>query len=205
MFTFPLSLFSSGSIVSGLGTLIGGNTALNNPSTIGATLIKGGSSWDDDSVVVPDIGFNFNFYGTNYRTNIYVGSNSYITFGFSSTAYSSLSTTNPGRGILIDAKDNSYQNVYGISKANNYVIRYEGSNSTSGTSGSPSRVWETTLFNDGVIQIVIGSISIGGTSIITKGTGTTGEFINLTITANSSLVAVPSANNYVVYNNSYYA
>lgn len=52
------------------------------------------------------------FDGFLYPNSMYVGSNGYITFGSSSTAYSSLSTTNPAiNKIMIDAADRSYQQV----------------------------------------------------------------------------------------------
>lgn len=46
------------------------------------------------------------------RTNAYVGSNAYITFGSGSTNYSSLSTTNPALDkFMFNAGDRSYQRV----------------------------------------------------------------------------------------------
>lgn len=46
------------------------------------------------------------------RTAIYVGSNAYITFGSGSTAWSSLSTTNPALDkFMFNAADRSYQRV----------------------------------------------------------------------------------------------
>lgn len=199
MFIYPITISNSSgrSVKSGTGALLG---------IVGATTIIGGnSSFDDESTVVPDIGFNFSFYGTAYRSNIYVGSNSYITFGFGSSNYSGLSTTNPGRGILIGAGDRSYQRVYGIPGGDKYTVRFEGANGTSGSAGSPDRLWETTLFSDGVIQIVFGVTGTDGVSCLTKGTGVAGEFVNYTYTANSSVVFVPIANTYTVYNNSYYS
>ncbi len=41
---------------------------------------------DNGSFTLPDIGFNFSFYGTNYRSNIFVNSNGALHFGAANTA-----------------------------------------------------------------------------------------------------------------------
>ena len=55
---------------------------------------------------------NFSVFGFTGTNTCYVGSNSYITWSSGSTAYSSLSATNPALNkIFIDAGDRSYQKV----------------------------------------------------------------------------------------------
>ena len=55
---------------------------------------------------------NFSVFGLTTANTCYVGSNSYITWSSGSSAYSSLSATNPALNkIFIDAGDRSYQKV----------------------------------------------------------------------------------------------
>lgn len=106
------------------------------------------SSVDDSFVTVP-LGFNFYMFGTAYST-VYVGSNTYLTFGSGSSLYSGLSITNPALNKFhLGAADNSYQRVSYYNHPSNFytIIRYEGNGSTSGTVGSPGIVYEATLYN----------------------------------------------------------
>jgi hypothetical protein len=89
--------------------------------------------------------------GTQY-SSVYIGSNSYATFGGGSTQYSGLSASSPSfPKIFVGGADNSYQRLYHIQNTsggqNYYRIRYEGNNSTSGVTGSPGIVWEITFFD----------------------------------------------------------
>jgi hypothetical protein len=64
---------------------------------------------DDSFVTVPIT--STNFFGTS-RTNAYVGSNSYITFGAGATDYSGLSATLPAVDkFMFNSGDRSYQRV----------------------------------------------------------------------------------------------
>jgi M6 family metalloprotease-like protein len=66
----------------------------SNLATTEITSWTSGTS-DDGYFRVPDIGFNFNFFGTTYRTsNVYIGTNGYITFGGGSTAYVNVAIPN---------------------------------------------------------------------------------------------------------------
>lgn len=106
------------------------------------------SSVDDSFVNVP-LGFNFYMFGTAYST-VFVGSNTYLTFGSGSTVYSGLSASNPALvKFHLGAADNSYQRVSYYNHPSNFytIIRYEGNGSTSGTVGSPGIVYEATLYN----------------------------------------------------------
>ena len=84
---------------------------------------------------------------------MYIGSNSYATFGGGSTQYSGLSASSPSFAkIFVGAADNSYQRLYYkqgfVSGSQNYYrIRFEGNSSTSGTVGTPGIVWEMTFFD----------------------------------------------------------
>lgn len=112
------------------------------------------SSYADDAnfqVVLP---FTFLFYGV--AKTVYAGSNSFITFGAGSNVFSSLSCTNPGKALMIQAADNSWNAAYHKDNGNGSMrIRYEGHNASS--SGATNVTWEVTLYNDGKMMLVMGA------------------------------------------------
>jgi hypothetical protein len=66
----------------------------------------------DDGFYTLDLPFTINFLGTNYN-KIYIGTNSYATFGDGSRQYSSLNYATPNfPKILVSARDNSLQRIY---------------------------------------------------------------------------------------------
>jgi hypothetical protein len=136
-------------------SLVTGYEGLINPAEL--TQIVSVSN-DDNYVNIP-FNFGFKWFGTTYQNNIYLGSNSYVTFGFGSTQYSGLSASNPGRALHFGSADNSYQIVYTKQMTrygkNAVVIRYEGTNLTSGTPGSPNILVQLTFFEDQKINLTI--------------------------------------------------
>jgi hypothetical protein len=156
---------------------------------------------DDDYVLLPDIGFDFTFYGVNRRNQVYVGSNSYITFGFGSTYYSNFSSSTPGRGLFVAADDPYQLGLWaGSDGPGRYRIRYVGEN-VRGSDGS-GRVWEVTLFSDGVIQLAMSStLTTVGFSQLTDGTGS--NFTPYTIAPGSSWVFTPVGAGYTAAVGSY--
>ena len=93
-----------------------------------------------------DIPFNVNYISTNYN-KVYIGTNSYLTFGNGSTNSTNISSTNPGfPKIMVGAADRSAQRVwYGATgTVGDRIFRlvYEGSSQTSGTLGSPTVRYE---------------------------------------------------------------
>ena len=154
-----------------------------------ATLISPSSYVDDDYYLVPDIGFNFPFYGTTYRTNIFVGTNSYITFGFSSTAYSGISPEYPGKGIFVIAADNAILGGIFVSSngglGESFTIRFIGTNRNPNDQQNIN--WAVTLYSDGNIKIKTSSIIArpDAVSMITKGDGT--AFTSFTIDSDQEL------------------
>lgn len=141
--------------------VLGNGGAATYPPT-GWTGLQNSSS-DDAAVAVP-IPFTFTFMGTGYTT-AYMGSNTYVTFGGSSTNYSGLSASNPALNKFhLGSSDNSYQRVSYVQNGTSYVrIRYEGNGSTSGTVGSPGITLEITLFNSAnyggaqVCEVLVGN------------------------------------------------
>lgn len=119
------------------------NTTLSNPT--GWTRVINDSE-DDDYVRIP-AGFNLGFNGTNY-TSVYLGSNTYYTFGAGDSEYSGLGADVPPLpGVHVCSSDNSYQRVYyRFDDANTLRVRYEGTDSTSGTIGQPTIVYEAVYY-----------------------------------------------------------
>jgi alpha-tubulin suppressor-like RCC1 family protein len=113
---------------------------------------------NDDGYWPVTLPFSISYNGTSYST-IYVGTNSYVTFGDGSSVYSSLSFSNPLlQKIMISAKDNScqrfcYGSADGTAPNRTYRIRWEGTNATGGTVNFPNIVWEMIFYENTPNQI----------------------------------------------------
>ena len=155
-------------------------------TSAGMTQIVSGYA-DDASQYLPDPGFNFPIYGSTYRSNIAIGSNWYLLFGLTSSAYSGLSRTNPGRGLLFGAADRSWENVYFKAESGFCRIRFEGHVSSSGS--SYTAIFQIKLFADGTIELTIGigafynPLGITPVQSLTKGDGVT--YTDFTVPAGS--------------------
>lgn len=104
----------------------------------------------DDGNVFAAMPFSWKINNTAY-SSVYVGSNSYVTFGGGSNNYSALGPANPALSkIFFGASDNSFQRVSYLSNSNYFKVRYEGNGSTSGTIGAPGIVVEITLVNPAI-------------------------------------------------------
>lgn len=163
-------------------------------------LVPAGTYVDDFNYNLGDIGFDFPFYDTTHRSAIFVGSNSYITFGFGSNNYNSLSASNPGKGILIAAADNGIIGGLYTRKDNpgtSFRIRFEGTNRS--TNYPKNIIWETTLYSNGNIKIITETIEqkAGAVSMITKGDGSSYQ-TSFTIGSNET------RNFYSAYPSNYY-
>lgn len=107
---------------------------------------------DDDAFIEAEIGFPIRFAGIEY-SSLFVGSNSYITFGeggdeYSFGNYEEWADYRPGLFIGVD--DNSYQVVLtnstvGDPGSRTTTIRFQGSRDTSEDSNIPI-VWEVTFY-----------------------------------------------------------
>lgn len=121
----------------------------------------------DDASLSVALPFTWTINNTGY-TSVFVGSNTYITFGNGSSEYSGLSASIPALNkIHLGSADNSYQRVSSFSVNTvfqSYVrIRYEGNGGTTGTVGSPGIVYEATFFNPSffggknVVEVLVGN------------------------------------------------
>ncbi len=119
------------------------NTTLSNPTGWTRAI---NDDMDDDYVRIP-FGFEVNFNGTAY-SDVFIGSNTYFTFGEGDSQYSDLAADVPPLpGVHICSDDNSYQRVYyRFDDANTLRVRYEGTDSTGGTIGEPTIVYEVVYY-----------------------------------------------------------
>lgn len=135
-------------------SLIGAGALAIATPTSGALTFVGGQ--DDGYWTVP-LPFNVTFCGSTYST-VYVGTNTYITFGSGSSNWSQLNGTNPPfPKIMISCADNSCQRIYygaeGTAPNRTFRIRWEGTANTSGTLGSPNMVYETVFYENNTAQV----------------------------------------------------
>ena len=130
---------------------------------------------DNFSQITFPAGFTTTFNLVSY-SSVFIGSNTYITFGNGSSAYASLSASNPPfPGVHMCAKDNSWQlMMWKLENGdNNLRIRYEGNNTTSGTPRSPTIVYEAVFYrNSSFFDLAMGPNSScpNGTVGATNGT-----------------------------------
>lgn len=136
--------------VSSIGLNLQGGTGLTSSTTPT-------QGTNDDGYWTLTLPFSISYLGTSYST-IYIGTNSYITFGAGAQDYQSLSATVPAvNKICLTAADNSVQRIYygfsGSSPNRTYRVRVEGTAGTSGTLGYPSMVYEIIFYEATPAQI----------------------------------------------------
>ena len=108
--------------------------------------------------------FNHNIFGLN-NSNIVVHTNSWISFQpLVNTTQTTFSGTNPSwANIQIGAGEASCQRVFhgsfGTAPNRTYRVKFEGTNATTGTIGSPNMVWEFIVYesNPNIFDIQIGT------------------------------------------------
>lgn len=125
-----------------------------------ASLTLIGSSNDDSTQAIPNIGFDFMYNSTNVRSTIATSGNSFISLGGNTVIY-------------VNQRDASYNNLYGgvENGGKQYRIRWEGQKQYSSWN-SNDLIWEITFYNTGYIQLVIekigtpnGTCQLFGTSV----------------------------------------
>jgi hypothetical protein len=184
------------------GYVYSATTKLPIYGTGGASFYPPASGWvglinatTDDSFVQVNLPFTFYMAGTGYNS-VFVGSNTYITFGAGASIYSGLSISNPSvPKFFFGSADNSYQRISTFTYRQDYVrIRYEGTAATSGTLGLPNIVLEITLFNrdvtggNSLVELLVGSHNrTGGTTFVSSATGPT-AYLTYTISQNQSYI-----------------
>jgi hypothetical protein len=160
------STSASATVTSITSTIIGpASLAVSTTPTVGN---------NDDGYWTLTLPFNITYLGTSYNT-IYVGTNHYITFTTGSTSYSGLGPATPNLPkIMWACDDNSVQRIYygveGTGVTRRYRVRLEGTNSISGTLGSPTMINEWVFYEAIPAQI---DLQCGANAKKTTGTFTT--------------------------------
>lgn len=159
--------------------------------SVGMTLF--GTHNDDSTVVLPDIGFNFNYNGAVIR-QLNTSGNTWIGFGTAT------------EHLCINRRDASYNNLYYSSELEYstklFRVRFEG-NSSYGSWGSNDLIWELSLYETGVMRLVVEKTPNNGTnSFINPGVGTQ----TLALVQGKSYIFIPAdstGKNYLVQEGSY--
>lgn len=129
-----------------------------NLLNIGANAVTSPTSGNnDDGYFTVNIPWSILYNGSTY-SEVFVGTNTYLTFGGGSAAYSGISASNPALNkICVSSDDNSVQRIYtdtqGVSPNRLFVIRVQATNSTSGTLGSPNMQWEWHFYENDTDKI----------------------------------------------------
>jgi len=131
------------------------NSLLGAASLTASTVPTVGEN--DDGYWQVNLPFDISYLGTTY-TSVFVGTNTYVTFGGGSTVYNGLSETTPNLPkIMWGCADNSVQRIYygveGTAPNRTYRIRIEGNGTTTGTLGSPNMICEYTFYEATPAQI----------------------------------------------------
>jgi hypothetical protein len=115
----------------------------------------------DDSAHDIRLPFSFRFLDTTHNGSVFVSSNSYVTFGGSSTARSGLGPRVPSLPTLfIGGRDNALRNVSVGPDAQGWRVRYEGWSLPSLVTTHqcsllhpPTIVWELIFLFNGTLQL----------------------------------------------------
>ena len=186
--TFSVLPNTGNQITTGTGTANVVSIASSLIGGIGASSPSPTTGTNDDGYWALSLPFIINYNGSSYNS-VFIGTNSYITFSGGSTQYINLSASNPAlQKIMINAADNSAQRIFygslGSAPNRTYHVRWEGTNNTSGTLGSPNMVWEVTFYENAPSQI---DIQIG----VNARVNTTATFYDTRFSGTSS--ACPTA------------
>ena len=158
--TFSVSPNTGNQITTGTGTANVVSIASSLFGGAGLTSSTFPNSGDnDDGFWTLSLPFSITYNGTSYNS-VFIGTNSYITFSGGSSQFSNLSESSPALPkIMISAADNSAQRIYygtvGSAPNRTYLVRWEGTDATIGTLGSPNMVWEATFYENAPTRVDI--------------------------------------------------
>lgn len=172
-----------------IGTVINTKSTISSRSSV--TLVQNGTNADDTFWQIPN-SMPIPWYGVN-NTNIFVGSNSYVTIGAGTNIY----TPNYSnvKGLVVASRDNSAGYVGYKSYPDYLLIHFEGGNTSSGGL-SGTLCWDIKLFKDGVVELVTDTSArfqpgAGNTSFITN--QVIPGYFTFTPVADTSYVFVPTS------------
>ncbi|HBE73427.1 MAG TPA: hypothetical protein DDW31_04985, partial [candidate division Zixibacteria bacterium] len=178
----------------------GGGTTSNYTKTTAtyswdASATSASGCTGDDQAVAVNIGFTFNFYGTNY-TSINICSNGFLNFGTSSTAYSPAAIPNTAApnaliaALWRDLNPSGGGTITYYSSSTKFVASFNAVKNYSNTS---TQTFQVILTPDGKIKVQWGSITTAeayGSGVENQG-GTVG--VSTTAAANSAVLYTPPA------------
>jgi hypothetical protein len=114
----------------------------------------------DDGFWTVTLPFSITYLNQSYNT-VYIGTNTYITFGAGSVEFAQLgNATPPLPKIMISANDNLafriYQGVEGSSPNRTFRIRWEGHNSfQGGDANNPDMIYEVTFYENAPTKVEV--------------------------------------------------
>lgn len=121
------------------------------PAPTGVTGVAGAAKIDLSWTAPTNLAFPVSFNGTTYN-NVFIGSNSYVTFGAGSDSFSVSATTPSVPTVHLCSGDMSFQQVYykidNTVTPNQLRVRFEGTNKTSGAVGNPNIIYELVFYRD---------------------------------------------------------
>jgi hypothetical protein len=171
-------------------------TVVNTPATLQLTTHNNGetvisSIYTDDGYFQPTkMDFTFPFYNGNYATNqVYIGSNSFLTFGAGISTSTITKTSFKGINAAGYDAASKWLSEKLLVPGKSWVVRFEGS-AYQDTTSAITHVWEITLFADGVIQLVFGDKGGSSTGWISNQVNDS-TALDFTVVANQSWVFVP--------------
>lgn len=128
-----------------------------NISNITSNPVLSFTGSDDDGYLEIPLPWMFIYNGSAFG-EVFIGTNSYLTLGAGSTVYSGINEQNPPvNKICVSAADNSVQVIYsetqGVAPNRTFIIRVQGTASTSGILGSPNMEWEWHFFENNTTTV----------------------------------------------------
>ncbi|GAB2811342.1 hypothetical protein GCM10027043_08470 [Ferruginibacter profundus] len=197
-----LSFLSSTGVKAQVNAYSFGTTTTGNALETGGFTNLLGTNLDDDVSAMTNIGFTFNYGGTNY-TNFSVTSNGLLAFGTSAIIDFDNTTANLSGPYLAPYWDDNYTDVngnvqyklMGVAGSRKLVVEYNLSSlSNPGTADKHFQIWLFETSNK--IMFVYGAgnnLNSGFSAAIAK--NGLSDFISITTTTNTASTVTPNDNN----------
>ena len=157
---FAQQIISNGSTATVTSLVFAGNGFVRSSSlTSSSTTPTVGSN--DDGYWTLDLPFDITYLGVTY-SQVFVGTNGYISFGGGSVSFTPSASNPPYPKIMLGSGDTSVQRIYygiqGIDGSRNFIIRVEGSSAVAGTVGVIGMLTQYTFYenNPTVIHLTVG-------------------------------------------------
>jgi hypothetical protein len=145
----------------------------------GQSAMAGVLNLSDDRSIAQSIGFDFDFFGNTY-SDVYVGSNGYLTFGTGdndwSESVSELLSDQARIAVWDDFNPSSAGTITTTTTANSFTASYD---LVPQYDSSDSNSFDLTIFDNGAIEIYFESLATNDVLVgISAGNGTTGTAVD---------------------------